>query len=64
MTLKDWLERRGVKVPEFAALIGRTPEAVRRYVAGERIPDKDTMPLIFQHTAGEVTANDFFGIAA
>ena len=64
MTLKDWLDARNVKVPDFAGRIGRTPEAVRRYVAGERIPDKETMPLIFEHTDGEVSANDFFGIAA
>jgi transcriptional regulator with XRE-family HTH domain len=64
MLLKDWLESEGVSVPQLAARIGRTPEAVRRYVAGERIPDKDTMPLIAEQTSFRVTANDFFGIAA
>lgn len=64
MTLKDWLAAKGVSVPEFASRISRTPEAVRRYAAGERIPDRDTMPLIARETEGEVTANDFFGLAA
>jgi transcriptional regulator with XRE-family HTH domain len=63
MTLKDWLAKREISIPQFAARIGRTPEAVRRYAAGERIPDKDTMPLIASETGNEVTANDFFGIA-
>lgn len=62
MTLKDWLAERQVSVPEFAARIKRTPEAVRRYANGDRIPDKETMPVIAHETSGEVTANDFFGI--
>ena len=64
MTLKEWLADNGVSVPQFAAKIGRSPEAVRRYALGERIPDKDTMPIIAAETAGLVTPNDFFGIAA
>lgn len=64
MNLKDWLAEARLTHTEFAQRIGRTPEAVRRYVGGERIPDKATMPLIVEHTAGSVTANDFFGIAA
>lgn len=64
MTLKDWLAENDVSIPQFAARINRAPETVRRYVAGERIPDKETMPLIAQETEGSVTANDFFGIAA
>ena len=64
MTLKDWLSRDGAPTrPQFAARLGRTAEAVRRYEEGERIPDRETMPLIARETEGEVTANDFFGIA-
>lgn len=64
MTLGEWLEDTGKTIPQFATEIGRTPEAVRRYVSGARIPDRDTMPLIATATGGKVTANDFFGIAA
>jgi hypothetical protein len=64
MTLKQWLEGRNMEPRDFAPLIGRTPEAVRRYVAGERIPDRETMPLIVNRTEGQVTPNDFFGLAA
>ncbi len=63
MTLKDWLEREGLAPASFAPRIGRSSEAVRRYASGERIPDRETMPLIAAATAGDVTANDFFGIA-
>ena len=62
MTLKDWLEESGVEPSVFAERIGRTSESVRRYVNGARIPDRETMPLIFEKTDGRVTANDFFGI--
>ena len=62
MTLKDWLTANDKNNAEFGAAIGRTAEAVRRYAGGERIPDRETMPLIVEATAGQVTANDFFGI--
>jgi transcriptional regulator with XRE-family HTH domain len=62
MTLRDWLAVRQVSIPAFAVRIGRSPEAVRRYANGDRIPDKETMPLIAAETEGAVTANDFFGI--
>ena len=64
MTLKDWLAREGLSNAEFGKAINRTAETVRRYVGAERIPDRDTMPLIAEATRGEVTANDFFGIAS
>lgn len=63
MTLKGWLTDNGVSNVEFGQRIGRTAEAVRRYANGERIPDRETMPAIVEATNGEVTANDFFGIA-
>jgi uncharacterized radical SAM superfamily Fe-S cluster-containing enzyme len=64
MKLKDWLDMKGVAPPDFARHIGRTREAVRRYIAGERIPDKGTMLAISEQTSGKVTANDFFELEA
>lgn len=64
MKLADWLIDNNVTVPQFAERIGRTTESVRRYNNGDRIPDRDTMPVIVRETGGDVTANDFFGIAA
>lgn len=62
MTLKEWLALEGLTPAQFASTIGRTSEAVRRYANGDRIPDKETMPLIAAATGNAVTANDFFGI--
>jgi hypothetical protein len=62
MKLGDWLEARELRPADFAPRINRTAEAVRRYVVGERIPDRETMPLIVRETGGEVTANDFFDL--
>ena len=62
MKLGKWLEAKGLKPADFAPRIERTAEAVRRYAAGERIPDRETMPLIVRETAGEVTPNDFFDL--
>lgn len=64
MTLKDWLAREGLSNTEFGSMINRTAEAVRRYANGERIPDRETMPIIVKATNGEVTANDFFSLQA
>lgn len=64
MTLKEWLSEKGIEPGAFAERIGRTAESVRRYLNGDRIPDRQTMPLIVAETGGRVTANDFFGIDA
>jgi len=62
--LKTYLDRTGVSRVQFAAQIGVTPEAVRKYLGGDRIPTREVMERIAEVTNGEVTANDFFGIAA
>lgn len=62
MKLAEWLENAGVDRADFARRIDKTAESVRRYEAGLRIPDRDTMPKIVRETAGQVTANDFFDV--
>jgi len=64
MRLGEWLDREDLKPQQFAARIGRSAEAVRRYVTGDRIPDKETMPLIVVETGGSVMPNDFFALGA
>jgi len=64
MTLKEWLVAKRMSVSQFAERIERSPQAVRRYVNGDRIPDRDTMPLIVQATRGKVMPNDFFRVSA
>ncbi len=63
MRLSDWLKENNVSNAEFGRRIDRTAEAIRRYAAGDRIPDRETMPLIAEATGGVVTANDFYGTA-
>jgi transcriptional regulator with XRE-family HTH domain len=62
MKLKPYLQLKKIKSAEFARIIGRNAQNVARYVSGQRIPDKDTMPLIYHATNGEVTANDFYDL--
>ncbi|MFT3966848.1 MAG: helix-turn-helix transcriptional regulator [Sphingobium sp.] len=63
MHLKDWREAKGLTRQQLAERLARTPEAVRRYEEGERIPDRATMSLIVAVTDGRVTPNDFFGVS-
>jgi transcriptional regulator with XRE-family HTH domain len=64
MKLGDYLAENRIPRSKFAELIGVSGETVRRYIAGARIPERDVMERIALATAFQVTANDFFGIAA
>lgn len=64
VTLQEYLTRADIDRIEFAARIGVSTETVRRYLTGDRIPDKERMLRIALATDGQVTANDFFGLAA
>jgi transcriptional regulator with XRE-family HTH domain len=64
MKLADYLSANSISPHDFAKSIGVSKETVRRYLAGERRPDFEKMQLVAKATGGEVTANDFFDIAA
>ena len=64
MTLQQYLETASLDRHQFAAAINVSSETVRRYLKGDRIPDKTVMGRIALATGGKVTANDFFGLAA
>lgn len=65
MTLSQYLEATGQSYAEFSAKIGaKGKHTVERYVLGERKPSELYMARIAAVTQGQVTANDFFGIAA
>jgi transcriptional regulator with XRE-family HTH domain len=64
MRLDEYLTQTSASRAEFAQEIGVSVESVRRYLAGERIPDREIMVKIALATDGQVTANDFFGLAA
>ena len=63
MKLKDYLAERGIKQADFAVLIEADQSTVSRLLNGA-IPTQRVMKAIAEQTKGEVTANDFFGIAA
>lgn len=63
MTLRDWLLENGLSPAQFAQRIGRRVQSVHRYLSGERIPDRETMAIIFAETGHQVTANDFHGLS-
>jgi transcriptional regulator with XRE-family HTH domain len=64
VTLAQYLTSASIDHRQFAQRINVSPETVRRYLIGERIPDKKRMSRIALATGGAVTANDFFGLAA
>lgn len=63
MTLSDYLRDTQQSDAHFARLIGVKRQYVQRYRNG-RIPSPEIMTRIADATAGKVTANDFFGLAA
>lgn len=60
MKLKDYLTKHGKDCSQFAKEIGVSAQSVYRYVNGERIPDRETMPRILAATNGAVTADSFY----
>jgi transcriptional regulator with XRE-family HTH domain len=65
MQLIDYLTANRLSYAEFARMIGaKSDETVRRYANRERIPNGKNMQRIAEATGFQVTANDFFGIAA
>lgn len=65
MKLAEYLETNGLSYAEFARRIGvKSDETVRRYATEGRVPTPKVMAKIALATGCQVTANDFFGIAA
>lgn len=63
MQLTDYLSQQDISDADFAALIGVDRSSVHRMRNGKQMPSVDVMRAIAEHTGGNVTANDFFGIA-
>lgn len=65
MKLAAYLEANGLSYAEFARRIdAKSAETVRRYAVEGRVPTPKIMEKIALATGCQVTANDFFGIAA
>lgn len=59
MTLSDYLAKNKVSPRDFAARVGVSPEAIRLYTKGARMPRPGVLRTIQNETGGAVTANDF-----
>ena len=60
MTLAQFLDQQNLTDTAFAAQIGVSSEAVRRYRIGARLPKRDLMARIVVATGGAVQPTDFF----
>ena len=63
MKLKDWLDKEGLTVSEFARRMGTPQPTVWRYVNGERVPEGEAMRKIAELTKKKVQPNDFYELA-
>lgn len=62
MRLATYLDDNKISDAAFARSIGVERQAVGRYRAGERFPEKAILLRIYEETGGQVTANDFAGL--
>lgn len=62
MTLSEFLSERGLTDERFAQSVGVSRTTVLRWRNG-LIPERETMSRIVEATDGEVTPNDFYGVA-
>ncbi len=62
MTLDSYLLDRKITEPDFAARVRVNQSTINRARKGQ-VPSPDVLRRIVAATEGEVTPNDFFGIA-
>ena len=60
MKLAHYLSKENISTAAFAEKIGVSVQSVHRYIGDERVPHRDVMQRIVEHTRGEVQPNDFF----
>lgn len=61
--LERYLTENRLSQDDFAARVGVSQVAVSRWIAGTRMPRRETLARIASLTNGQVTANDFLGDA-
>ena len=64
MKLKDYLALDGNTASKLASDCGVAVSTITRAANGDIMPARILMAAIYQHTAGEVTPNDFYDVAA
>lgn len=63
MNLSDYLQKNDISMGQFAYEVGVEPQAVGLWKAGLRTPRSKHQKKIFQITEGQVSPNDWVGIA-
>lgn len=61
MQITDWLSKNNKTQVDLAHIIKRYRQRAHRITHGA-LPNEEEMRLIYEATAGAVTANDFYGI--
>lgn len=64
MTLEHYLQIEGNSASRLAEAAGVAVSTITRAAKGEIAPSAKLMQAIYEHTGGQVTPNDFFGIDA
>jgi len=62
MNLENTIKTKYKSIDAFAALVGLSPDAVRKYIRGERKPNPTSMDRIVSATNGFITPNLIYGI--
>jgi transcriptional regulator with XRE-family HTH domain len=59
MKLKTWLQHCELTHRDFAKMVGKSQQAVTRWVNGERVPNVNQMATIHRITRGKVSLFDW-----
>jgi DNA-binding transcriptional regulator YiaG len=59
--LKDWRERNGLTLRQFAEIVGSSPSLLSRIENGDARPSVPTLAALQRATNGAVSASDFIG---
>jgi transcriptional regulator with XRE-family HTH domain len=59
MKLREYLRLQNKSPEVFGSEIGFSKSAVSMWMRGERMPRREALQKISEHTKGAVTANDF-----
>lgn len=63
MELKKYLDTKQIKYEDAAQQIGVDQSTITHWINGRSIPRRTYMRRIHEWSSGQVTANDFYGIA-
>lgn len=64
MKLRDYIEKEGISLRDFADRIAVGYYTLQRYLAGTRYPTPTVYKAIFAATKGKVQPNDFYDLKA